>query len=77
MSYHSSGGAPIASRHPSLRRLAMVGVVVSSAKQKQQLHPQQLTNGSNILKTFTFPEFLDLFLLIYSIFWIYFSEYIS
>jgi hypothetical protein len=36
-------------------------VVVSSAKQKQQLHRQQLTNGSTILKTFTFPEFLDLF----------------
>ncbi len=36
-------------------------VVVSSAKQKQQLHHQQLTNGSTILKTFTFPEFLDLF----------------
>jgi hypothetical protein len=32
-------------------------VVVSSAKQKQQLHHQQLTNGSTILKTFTFPEF--------------------
>ncbi len=49
MSYHSSGGAPIWL------------VVVSSAKQKQQLHHQQLTNGSTILKTFTFPEFLDLF----------------
>jgi hypothetical protein len=36
-------------------------VVVSSAKQKQQLYYQQLTNGSTILKTFTFPEFLDLF----------------
>jgi hypothetical protein len=59
MSYHSSGGAPIASRRPSLRRLALV--VVSSAKQKQQLHYQQLTNGSTILKTFTFPDFLDLF----------------
>jgi hypothetical protein len=43
-------------------------VVVSSAKQKQQLHHQQLTNGSTILKTFTFPEFLDLFKLLYSIF---------
>jgi hypothetical protein len=36
-------------------------VDVSSAKQKQQLHHQQLTNGSTILKTFTFPEFLDIF----------------
>jgi hypothetical protein len=37
-------------------------VVVFSAKQKQQLHHQQLTNGSTILKTFTtFPEFFDLF----------------
>jgi hypothetical protein len=36
-------------------------VVVSSAKQKQQLHHQQLTNGSTILKTFTFPELFDLF----------------
>jgi hypothetical protein len=43
-------------------------VVVSSAKQKQQLHHQKLTNCSTILKTFTFPEFLDLFQLIYSIF---------
>jgi hypothetical protein len=36
-------------------------VVVSSAKQKQKLHHQQLTNGSTILKMFTFPELLDLF----------------
>jgi hypothetical protein len=42
-------------------------VVVSYAKQKQQLHHQQLINGSTILKTFTFPELLDLFKLIYSI----------
>jgi hypothetical protein len=49
-------------------------VVVSSAKQKQQLHHQQLTNGSTILKGFTFPEFLDLFELIYSIYWINFSK---
>jgi hypothetical protein len=31
-------------------------VVVSSAKQKQQLHHQQLTNGITIVKTFKFPE---------------------
>jgi hypothetical protein len=49
-------------------------VVVSSAKQKQQLHHQQLTNGSTILKTFTFPKFLDSFKLIYSIFWINFGD---
>jgi hypothetical protein len=49
-------------------------VVVSSAKQKQQQHHQQLTNGSTILKTFTFPENLDLFELIYSLFWINFSN---
>jgi hypothetical protein len=49
-------------------------VVVSSAKQKQQLHHQQLTNGSIILKTFTFPEFLDLFKLIDSIYQINFSK---
>ena len=36
-------------------------VVASSAKQKQQRHHQQLTNGSIILKTFTFPVNLDLF----------------
>jgi hypothetical protein len=36
-------------------------VLVSSEKQKQQLHHQQLTNGSTTLKMFTFPEFLDLF----------------
>jgi hypothetical protein len=47
---------------------------VSSAKQKQQLYHQQLTNGSTILKTFTFPEFLDLFKLIYSIYWIIFRK---
>jgi hypothetical protein len=35
-------------------------VVASSAKQKQQRHHQQLTNGSTILKTFTFPDNLDL-----------------
>ncbi len=40
-------------------------VVMSSAKQKQQLHHQQLTNGNTILKTFTCPEFLDLFKFIY------------
>jgi hypothetical protein len=36
-------------------------VVASSAKQKQQCYHQQLTNGSTILKTFTFPDNLDLF----------------
>jgi hypothetical protein len=36
-------------------------VVVFSAKQKQQLHHQQLTNGSTILFTFTFSVNLDLF----------------
>jgi len=37
-------------------------VVAFSAKQKQkqQLHQQQLTNGSTILFTFTFPVNLDL-----------------
>jgi hypothetical protein len=46
-------------------------VVASSAQQKQQQHHQQLTNGNGstimIVKTFTFPENLDLFKLIYSI----------
>jgi hypothetical protein len=42
-------------------------VVVFSANQKRQLHHHQLTNGSTILKMFTFPEFLDLFKLIYNI----------
>jgi hypothetical protein len=51
-------------------------VVVFSAKQKQQLHHQQLTNGSTILFTFTFPVNLDLFYLSTVSFWIYFSEYI-
>ncbi len=36
-------------------------VVASSAKKKQQRHHQQLTNGSIILKMFTFPVNLDLF----------------
>jgi hypothetical protein len=36
-------------------------VVAFSAKQKQQLHHQQLTQGSTILFTFTFPVNLDLF----------------
>jgi hypothetical protein len=50
-------------------------VVAFSAKQKQQLHHQQLTNGSTILFTYTFSVNLDLFnLSIYSIFWINFSE---
>jgi hypothetical protein len=49
-------------------------VVVPYAKQKQQIHHQQLTNGSTILKTFMFPEFLDLFKLIYRIYWIHFSK---
>jgi hypothetical protein len=66
MSYHSSVALslPAAARPCSTWQWL---VVVSSAKQKQQLHHQQLTNGSIILKTFTFPEFLDLFKLIYSI----------
>jgi hypothetical protein len=46
----------------------------SSAQQRQQQHHQQLTNGSTILKMFTFPENLDLFKLTYSIFWINFSK---
>jgi hypothetical protein len=49
-------------------------VVASSAKQKQQWHHQQLTNSSTNLKMFMFPENLDLFKLIYSIFWINFSK---
>ena len=36
-------------------------VAFSSAKQKQQLHQQQLTNDSTILFTFTSPVNLDLF----------------
>jgi hypothetical protein len=36
-------------------------VVAFSAKQKQQLHHQQLTNGSTILFMFTFSFNLDLF----------------
>ncbi len=36
-------------------------VVAFCAKQEQQLHHQQLTNGSTILFTFTFPVNLDLF----------------
>jgi hypothetical protein len=36
-------------------------VVAYAAKQKQQLHHQQLTNSSTILKTFTSPVNLDLF----------------
>jgi hypothetical protein len=36
-------------------------VVAFSAEQKQQLHHQQVTNGSTILKAFTFPVNLDLF----------------
>jgi hypothetical protein len=50
-------------------------VVVFFDKQKQQRHHQQLTNGSTILKTFMYPNNLDLFKLIYSIFWINFSKY--
>jgi hypothetical protein len=57
MSYHSNGGALIASRCCNAWQWL---VAMSSAKQNQQLHHQQLTNGSTILKTFTFPEFLDL-----------------
>jgi hypothetical protein len=49
-------------------------VVASSDRQKQQRHDQQLTNGSTIFKTFTCPDNLDLFKLIYSIFWINFSK---
>jgi hypothetical protein len=48
-------------------------VVASSAKQKQQLHHQQLTNGSTILEMFRFPEFSDLFNLS-TVYWINFSK---
>jgi hypothetical protein len=37
-------------------------VVASSAQQKQQQHHQQPTNGSTILKMFTFPENFDFYL---------------
>jgi hypothetical protein len=56
--YYSSGGALVTSRRLPLQRFAMVGCF---AKQKQQLHHQQLTHGSTILFTFTFPVNLDLF----------------
>jgi hypothetical protein len=51
-------------------------VVVSSAKQKQQLHHQQLTNGSTILKNVYVSRILGLILTYLQYFWIYFSEYI-
>jgi hypothetical protein len=51
-SYHSSGVALIASRHPPLHCMALVAA--SSDKQKQQHHHQQLTNGSTFLKIFTY-----------------------
>jgi hypothetical protein len=50
--------SPAATRHCNAWRWL---VVVFSAKQKQQLHHQQLTNGSTILKMFTFPVNLDFF----------------
>ena len=50
--------SPAAARRCNTWRWLVVGF---SAKQKQQLHHQQLTNGSTILKTFTFPVNLDLF----------------
>jgi hypothetical protein len=63
--------SPAAARHCNAWQWL---VVASSAKQKQQQHHQQLTNGSTILKTFMFSENLDLFKLIYSIFWLNFSK---
>jgi hypothetical protein len=62
---------PAITRHCCARQWS---VSASSAQQRQQQHHQQLTNGSTILKTFTFPENLDLFKLTYSIFWINFSK---
>jgi hypothetical protein len=50
--------SPAAARHCNAWRWL---VVAFSAKQKQQLHHQQLTNGSTILFTFTFLVNLDLF----------------
>jgi hypothetical protein len=60
MSYHSGNDALIASatRHCDAWQWL---VVAFSAKQKQQLHHQQLFNGSTILKMFTCPDILDLF----------------
>jgi hypothetical protein len=59
-SYISSDGALVASSRPPLQQWRWL-VVAFSAKQKQQLHHQQLTHGSTILFTLTFPVNLDLF----------------
>jgi hypothetical protein len=61
-------------RHPTIQAVALLLpaaarhchawqwlVVTSSAQQKKQQNHQQLTNGSTILKTFMFPDNLDLF----------------
>jgi hypothetical protein len=50
--------SPAAARHCNAWRWL---IVVFFAKQKQQLHHQQLTNGSTILKMFMRPVNLDLF----------------
>jgi hypothetical protein len=50
--------SPAAARHCNAWRWLFVAFF---AKQKQQLHHQQLTNGSTILKMFMRPVNLDLF----------------
>jgi hypothetical protein len=50
--------SPAAARHCNAWRWLIVAFF---AKQKQQLHHQQLTNGSTILKMFMRPVNLDLF----------------
>jgi hypothetical protein len=72
-SYHSSGALSLpaaAHRCDAWRWL----VVASSAKQKAAATPPAAKQQQHHLKTFKFPENLDLFNLIYSIYLISFSK---
>jgi hypothetical protein len=75
MSYHSSGGAPIASRHPSLRRLAMVGCCVL-CQAEAAAPPPAANQWQHHHENVYISRILGLILTYLQYFWIYFSEYI-
>jgi hypothetical protein len=75
MSYHSSGGALIASCHPSLRCLTMVGCCVL-CKAEAAAPPPAANQWQHQLENVYVSRILGLILTYLQYFWIYFSEYI-
>ena len=74
-SYYSNDGALVASLHPPLQRLAMVGCCVLCKAEAAAPPPAANQWQPHLENVFVLSQ-LGLIQLIYSIFWVNFSEYI-